>query len=454
MSLMSERTSSDSADLRGMRRRPVRELAAIIRLSRTLIVLDESLQLAVGRHEADACRDRRARAAEERRPTRDLDVPVPPGARPKIASSSSERPAPTSPASPTTSPGATSSETFSNAPGRLKSRTRRTASPIVARPVVRRIEVLELAADHQRDQARAVEVGDHARRRRVPVAEDRDAVGEREELAEAVRDEDRRDALGAQPPDEPEERLDLVLGERARRLVEDQHARVDRERPRDLDHLLLVGPQPAHRHRRVEVEIEAGERLLRAAAGRAPVDEPARRTMRCPRKMFSAIERSGASVVSCVTVAMPWRSASVGSRKLVALPAEGDRAAVGLNLAREDLQHRRLARPVLAEQRVDLARIDRQAGAAQGVHAAVTLVDALGVEDRIGTRAHRVSQARRGPPGSRPGSRAGARALLDRLDLRVPAGDRVDVRLRHDARRQDDELRLARSTWSPGRRPP
>ena len=46
----------------------------------------------------------------------------------------------------------------------------------------------------------------------------------------------------------------------------------------------------------------------------------ARRTMRCPRKMFSAIERSGASVVSCVTVAMPWRSASVGSRKLVALP--------------------------------------------------------------------------------------------------------------------------------------
>ena len=81
---------------------------------------------------------------------------------------------------------------------------------------------------------------------------------------EPVRDEDDRDALGAQAPDEPEERLDLVLGERARRLVEDQDARVDRERPRDLDHLLLVGPQAAHRHRRVEIEIEARERLLRA----------------------------------------------------------------------------------------------------------------------------------------------------------------------------------------------
>ena len=43
--------------------------------------------------------------------------------------------------------------------------------------------------------------------------------------------------------------------------------------------------------------------------------------MRCPRKMFSATERSGASVVSCVTVAMPWRSASVGARNEVGRPA-------------------------------------------------------------------------------------------------------------------------------------
>ena len=128
--------------------------------------------------------------------------------------------------------------------------------------------------------------------------------------------------------------------------------------------------------------------------------------------MFSAIERSGASVVSCVTVAMPWRSASVGSRKLVGRPANVNRAAVGLHLAREDLQQRRLARPVLAEQRVHLARVDGQAGAAQGVHATVTLVDALGVEDRIRTRAHRVRQAWARPPGSREGSRVGASHYL------------------------------------------
>ena len=59
-----------------------------------------------------------------------------------------------------------------------------------------------------------------------------------------------------------------------------------------------------------------------------------------------------------------------------------------------------------------LARIDRQAGAAQGVDATVTLVDALGVEDRIGARAHRVRRAWRAHPGPEEGSRAGASHYL------------------------------------------
>ena len=81
-----------------------------------------------------------------------------------------------------------------------------------------------------------------------------------------------RHALGAQAADEPEERLDLVLGERARRLVEDQHASIDRERPGDLDHLLLIGPEPAHRHGRVEIEIQAA----RAPPGRGGASRASR----------------------------------------------------------------------------------------------------------------------------------------------------------------------------------
>ena len=273
MSLMSEPTSSDSADLRGMRRRPVRELAAIIRLSRTLIVWTSpwSLRSAGTKPTPAAIAARGLRKSAGRPATSTRPYPL---RRPKIASSSSERPAPTRPASPTTSPGATSSEMFSNAPGRLKSRTRSTASPTSLAP-----SCVASKFSSSRPTISAIRRGRSKSATMPPptVCPSRRTVtrsAEREELAEPVRDEDDRDALGAQAPDEPEERLDLILGQRARRLVEDQHAGIDRERPRDLDHLLLVGPEPAHRHRRVEIEIEAAERLLRAAAGRAPVDEP------------------------------------------------------------------------------------------------------------------------------------------------------------------------------------
>ncbi len=131
-------------------------------------------------------------------------------------------------------------------------------------------DILERVADHQLDQTGPVELGQRPLADRVAVAQDGGAVAELEDLAQPVRDEDHGHALLAQPADDPEERLDLVVGERARRLVEDENARVDRESARDLDHLLLVGPQAPHRQRRVEVEAEAGERLAaRAGACRA-----------------------------------------------------------------------------------------------------------------------------------------------------------------------------------------
>ena len=56
----------------------MRELAAIIRLSRTLICWTSPCSLRSAGTKPTPCRDRRARAAEERRAAGDLDVPVRP----------------------------------------------------------------------------------------------------------------------------------------------------------------------------------------------------------------------------------------------------------------------------------------------------------------------------------------------------------------------------------------
>ncbi len=195
----------------------------------------------------------------------------------------------------------------------------------------------------------------------MAVAEYREAIGDREHLVQAVGDEDRRDALVAEPPDEREERLHLVVGERARRLVEDEDARVDRQSARDLDHLLLVGPQPPDEVVRVDVELEAGERLPRPAPRRVPVDErPAADHPVTEENVLGDREvgRERRLLRHCRD-ALPERVGRVAERRLAS--SEGDRRRVGLDLPREDLQHRRLARAVLADERVDLARVDRRA---------------------------------------------------------------------------------------------
>ena len=78
-----------------------------------------------------------------------------------------------------------------------------------------------------------------------------------------------------------EQALDLVGRQRRGRLVEDQDARVDRQRLGDLDELLVGHRQAADRRADVELDVELLEQRLRRPARRAPVDRPEpRRTAR------------------------------------------------------------------------------------------------------------------------------------------------------------------------------
>ena len=73
-------------------------------------------------------------------------------------------------------------------------------------------------------------------------------------------------------------RMRLVLGQRRGRLVEDQQPRPLGQRPGDDHELLRREIERAHRRRRIEVEVEVGERLPGAAQPAGDVDHaPARR---------------------------------------------------------------------------------------------------------------------------------------------------------------------------------
>ena len=108
-----------------------------------------------------------------------------------------------------------------------------------------------------------------------------------------------------------------------------------------------------------------------------------------PRKMFSATERSSNSTVSWWIAVMPASKAACALGKLTGCAVERDLAGVRLVDAGQDLDQRRLAGAVLADQRGDLAGIEREADIVQRAHAGEALRDAGKREARLARPARR-----------------------------------------------------------------
>ena len=102
-------------------------------------------------------------------------------------------------------------------------------------------------------------VGRRQRRDVSPVAQHGDAIANRRDFLEPVRDVDDGDAGRLERPDAIEEPLDLPVGQRRRRFVHDEDARVLRERLGDLHHLLLRDAELVDERARVEIQAERVE---------------------------------------------------------------------------------------------------------------------------------------------------------------------------------------------------
>ena len=379
-------TRAASAFSAAERIRPPRDSAPMPgqrRVARDREVHHEALLAAVLGHEPDAGAHRGARAcrpaAAGRRPRR--------GRRPRGRCRRSRGrprcgPAPTSPASATISPARTSKRTSKNTPSRVSRSTFSTGAPTVVSCLGN--SALELAADHPAHDLVGRHVGDPRVVHDRAVAHDGDGVADREDLLEAVRDEQHRGALLAQRAHDAEQPLDLGAGERGGRLVHDQHARVEAQRLGDLDDLLVGDREAADRAARGR----AGRRAGRAAPG--PRVCIARRSIRLQRA-----ER----VVAHDDV---LRDAEVGEQRRLLVDhgdagvarvvrgVEVDRLAVDEHLARVAAGRRRRApsrastcrrrsRPSSAR---TSPRAEREVAVPQGAHRAVGLASRPQSDDR------------------------------------------------------------------------
>ena len=229
---------------------------------------------------------------------------------------------------------------------------------------------LDVVTDDQLDESHVIELGDGHRRHQLPVAQHRDTIGELEHLVEVVRDVDDRHAPLLQAVDDLEQSMDVVAWQRGRRLVE--HEQVGSLLPTDES----AGDRHGRALRRRQIvdrcldvdvlETQHLERFARGADLVAPADVTAEPGLIAGGEgdVLDGVERADEPEV-LVHEADP-RGAGGGAvaerQRLTARPGAG--TLVGLVVARQHLDQRRLAGPVLADEGVHLAGLhgDRDVG--------------------------------------------------------------------------------------------
>ena len=201
----------------------------------------------------------------------------------------------------------------------------------------------------------------HRRGDDVPsVAQDGGAIGDPRDLVHPVRDVDDRHALGLEPAQKGEQLLDLAAGKRGRRLVENEHAHVARDRLDDLGELALPGREISDQGLRIDLDAERLEEFARAPCGSFVVDQP--KAVLGLVVQEDVLRRRQRRHETHLLEDHADPRALGGFRRVLF-----ERLAVDLDAARgrrmdavQDLEDGRLAGAVLAEQRVDLAHRARR----------------------------------------------------------------------------------------------
>ena len=264
----------------------------------------------------------------------------------------------------------------------------------------------ELATDHVGDEGVRRELRRGGRADQTTVPQHRHAVGEPEHLVHLVRGVDDGDAAATQHVDRLEKRGDLVVGERGRGLVQQEHVRLAGQGLGDLDNLTLGDGEPAHGLAGIEVAVELTEPLGGLAVQLGAVD-PAQRIdgLQAEQQVLRDVE-VGDWHELLVDHRDALREGVLRGGEAHGLAAQGDRAAVGRLQAREDLHQRGFARAVLAHERVHLARPELHRDILQGRQAPEGLGQLADGQHAVTSRPPR----RRGLPAARrstDGARAG-----------------------------------------------
>src|SRR5215216_4069272 len=260
-------------------------------------------------------------------------------------------------------------------------------------------------AGHGRDDLLHGGVGGPVAGHPDPEPQHLDAVGQLHHLGQVVADEHDRDPRVADPADQVADVAGLDHAQGGGGLVHEHDLADPGGGPADGDALALAARQVGHHGPGVlEPDAEVGEGLVSPAAhGRLvqepePAERPGADQLAAEEQVGRRVElgRQRQVLVHGLDAELAGRH-RVRDGDLAAL--EPDLAAIGGEGARQDLDQRALAGPVVADQGRHLPRVDGEVDAPQRPDAAEALRDAARLQQRF---AHR--RLLSGAAGADPGS--------------------------------------------------
>ncbi|MGC0369302.1 hypothetical protein RKD05_001554 [Microbacterium sp. SLBN-111] len=233
---------------------------------------------------------------------------------------------------------------------------------------------LELAPDGAFDDLRLVDLGGGEGPAHLAVAEHRDAVGDLLHLGDPVRDVDHRRAARDDLAHAGEQLLHLFDTEVLGRLVEDQDARVEGERFRDLHDEALLDRQVGDTRAGVDAHVPRGEPFRGPRGGAAEAADAAEADSD-GHVLGDRQVRQESGVLADDTEAETPGLLGVGGGEFGA--GDPHRARVRGERPGRDRHERGLPRPVLAHEGVDLAGAHVQVHVGEGADSREGLGDAV-----------------------------------------------------------------------------
>ncbi len=238
-----------------------------------------------------------------------------------------------------------------------------------------------LGADHQARQARDAllpRVRDTAHPAR---AQDRAAMAQRPDLVELVADVQDAAPRPGELAQRDEQPLDRLWRQHRGGFVEDQQPGVGEQRTHDLHPLALAHRQRVDRTQRIDLQPVFGGLVPDALDHRGQAD----RAIEAEQHVLGDGERvEQREVLEDHRDAQRARLVRAAHLHRHAVPA--DHTGIGAHGSVGDLHQRRLAGPVLAKHRVDLAGHHRQRNRIVGEHRRIALGDLVELQAGMGHR--------------------------------------------------------------------